>query len=364
MNPTRIYTGKVSGLDYRVWLLMLLICLICMAFFGYRQVIVKSVRKDCKSLMITVNGDNSEVPICKVERLSLFQLSSLKNEKVRWDFDDGTVLENVAIAQHQFKQEGVYKVTATLNGQCVYYKNVLVQPLSVTSRTTPVFDIYLDSMKAMAGSPIRFSGVANFPVQTYTWTVMQTNETKAGEIVTFSFPLPGKYDVQLMIDGDGKKTKIKPIEIVALPQAPLPLPSIDGLDGPGPTLPKFPGGPNPQATTGGTEGTQTNPSVTPTVTEPVANKRTDIDEETFKELLQAILNGEEDLTQLNQYLDYDEKTPVMVNGNKEFVRLKTFCQDNKKAKIKTLKFIKNDKNEISTLNLQVKGKGLFGFLKK
>jgi hypothetical protein len=364
MSTTRLYTGRINGLDYRVWLAMFVLCIICFAWVGYNQLKVKGAsNKSFSSLKIAVDGKESSVLVYPVERLAIFQVLPATKSRIEWEFDDGSPKAYGRIIQHRFQKEGNYIVTAMIDGQHKITQEIVIKNVPSLLTGTQLISIHGDSFKTIAGSQIRLTGVANFPVQSYTWRVLETNDMKEGETVFFSFPAEGKYQVQLIANNDITKTDTRKVEVVAIPSIPSTLPSgfPPQVPGMGPYPPPDGGGGNPKPPKPfeQPEQSQNKPSTQPPTVDVDANKRLDISEETFKELLQSVLNGKEEINRLYDYLDLDETTSVSVNGSEDLTKLKTFCQENKKQKIETLKFKHNDKKEISRLDVKLKSRGFF-----
>jgi hypothetical protein len=361
MSTTRLYTGRISGLDYRVWLAMFVLCIVCFALVGYNQLKVKGASsKSFSSLKIAVDGKESSVLVYPADRLAIFQVLPATYARVEWEFDDGSPKAYGRIIQHRFQKEGNYSVTALVNGQHKITQEIVVKNVPRLLTETQMISIHGDSFKTIAGNQIRLTGVANFPVQTYTWRVMETNDVKEGETVFFSFPGEGKYQVQLIANNDITKSDTRKVEVIAISQTSLPVfPSLV------PGMSQFPppegasGNPKPPKPFEQPEPSSNKLPAQPQPVDANTNKRLDISEEIFKELLQTVLNGQEEISRLYDYLDLDETTSVSVNGSEDLIKLKTFCQENKKKKIESLKFKHNDKKEISRLDVKLKSRGFF-----
>lgn len=364
MNVASINTQMITGLDYRVWLVMVSSWLICIGVFGYnhlRNNIGES--QPCPaSASISVDGNKGEaIAICQPNRLAIFRLDVAPGAKVQWKFDDGKGQVTGSVAQHSFSSEGNYRVIALVNGRCEYKKEVLVKAVISIEPIQKTVIIFADSLKAMAGSQIRFSGVTNFDAVSYQWTVLPTNDVENGEVVSFAFMQAGKYTVKLVVDSDAANSDQKTIEIVALSQptlSPIVPGGMPNLKDLGALIPPgMAGGQQPAANHNGSGSIgSTQPPVTPPVVPP---KPTAISEESLMEILQAILNEEKEVSELYQYLDYDETTLVEITG-KPTMKLSAFCKEKKHRTIETLEFKKDDKNGIQKLKVKLKWKFPFG----
>lgn len=361
MHTATIPTRRLTGLDYRVWLVMLFTWLVCLGLYGYKKLSngTGGTQACAENVGITVNTKEGPVAVCYLDRIAIFQIKAPKGTKVEWNFDDGTAAYGT-IVQHTFAAEGDYTVTARLNGDCKYRQAITVKEAPVSTAEERTVQIIPDSTAPKAGSTVRFYAVCDPPATTYEWTLMETKDVQHEAVASFVFSTAGKYTVQLVVNGDALHPKRRTIEVADLPPPPAANYPFNANGGGNPVVPGQllkPGedpfniqkGPANNPANGGTQPE-------PSKTEP-AKKATGIDPETFKGFLQDVLNGSKELSELYPYLDYGETTLVQVNGKDE-MKIAAFCREKQKKKIEALEFKRDDKNGIQKIKVKLKGKFL------
>lgn len=361
MQTAVVQTQKLSGLDYRVWLVMLVTWLFCLGFYAYQKIAEpKAGSQSAAGLGIVVNGrEKGAIAVCEPNRIAIFQIPAVaSNARVEWDFDDGTTLVGLPVQRHRFAATGSYRVVARVAGGSEYVKEVMVKTPLVIERQAPEVKIFPDSSNISPFSAVGFTAVANFPVATYEWNVLGTNEYKSGERVEFSFPMARKYTVQLVVNGDPATATSRVINVVSAASAgdaPPVMPSNPGdftIDGP------LVGGDNSGTKkTGKTDGesqvkNEAKDSAKTNAAPPA--KALEIDSDTFKGLLQQVLDGKPPAVKLISYLDYGESTKVEVNGAENTVNFDAFCTDYRGRKIQTLSLQKDNFNSIQVIKLKIK----------
>lgn len=363
MNAVGLYTRKITGLDYRVWLSMLIMCLICLALLGYQKIKASStITMTCATnLFITVNGkDANDDAVCYLNQITLFRINAAPGAKVEWNFGDGSDPVEGAIASHTFHSESSYTVQATIDGRCKYAQDIVVQLESVKATEITEIKIYADSNKIMAGTPLRFSCASkNIREETYQWMVLGTDQIQTTKIATFSFPAEGQYTVELMLNNDQTKKAYTKIEVAPIPQTNsinnnIPNPNVGGFDQLGPLIP--PNG-NPSATTGNSQqqgNAGSSAAQEPPKSEPTPPDIQEIDPSTFQSLLQNVLKGGEQIDALYPYLKYKGSTKIEVNGDMPYINLSEFCISKRGRKIKSLEFVKERENQKNIQIIKVK----------
>lgn len=353
MNVATISTRRLTGLDYRIWLVMAACWVVCLGLFGYKKVKATTTTvQPCGAVRILVNGVADDgIAVCNPDVTTLFQAEAPPNVTVEWDFNDGSEAVKDVRAMHKFKAEDDYKVVVTVNGRCEYTKEITVRKIVPGDAVKPSVKIFADSVKATTGSRIRFSAVANVPASSYQWMLLPTAEKQAGEDVTFSFFSAGEFTVQVVINNDPATRQEQKITITDVPQAALPNPG---------SLPSVP----PSVPPGPWDNSNRPPPVPPThnsdtvakVAPPADNIR-EADPETFKGLLQGVLKGDKKATDLYPYLKYEGSTQVEVNNKQPFMSLDDFCNSKRNKKIKKLDFIRQKDNpkHIQTIKVELKG---------
>lgn len=370
MHTAIVPTRRLTGLDYRVWMVMLLTWIVCLGLYGYKKLSsgTGGIQPCAANVSLTVNNKEEPAAVCYLDRIAIFQIKAPKGAKVEWSFDDGTPVAYGTIVQHKYAAEGDYTVSARLNGDCQYKQELTVKETPVSTTEERTVQIIPDSTAPKAGSTVRFFAVCDPPAETYEWRLLETGEVQHEAVASFTFAAAGKYKVQLVLNNDAAHPKTKTIDVADLPTAPAANYPFTAASGGNPVVPGplLKPGDNPfaevqkgPASNGANGGNQPEPSKT----EPAKPKATAIDPETFKNKLQDVLNGDEEMAALYSYLDYQESTMVKIDGEKANVTLKAFCKEHRKEKIETLEFKKDDKTGTWLLvKLEKRGffKKLFG----
>jgi PKD repeat protein len=381
MNATNLFTRRISGMDYRVWIAMLFVCFLSVGLYGYKRIgLTSNNGQPCTTDTITVNGKMVEVVAgCYLNRISLFEVQSEAAATVAWNFGDGTPVEKERIVSHKFIEEGTYRVTATVNGSCE--TDVLVQvsedPLLSGAREKPVIEVYSEPRYPTPGDTVKFRCLTDLPtVTSYEWKVLETNEVKNDAEPTFTFTSARTYTIRLKLNDDPVTETTKPLEVsTKIPQ----VPAIPGNNSPVAGMPPVDAGslgnlvplgaapsntnnaPQPNNNSANnhvTVGSDTSKVVAPP-------KAPEVDPNAFKDLLQNVVDqGGKEPEDLYQYLDYKGSTMVEVNESKSLTPLKEFCKSmrekkKKWRKIESLSFKKDDKKSIQVIQVKVSEKGFW-----
>lgn len=356
MRTATVSTKTLAGLDYRVWLAMVTCWGLCAGVFFYKKNAVGYTQACDAALRIAVNGAADDgLSFCKPDEAILFQVNAPEGARVVWDFNDGTAAVRDVRAIHKFSAEGDYKITATVNGRCEYVKDITVKRPAVMEAVVPAVNIFTDSARITAGGRLRFTAVANIAASSYQWTVLPTNETRSGEEATFDFFVAGEYTVRVMVNNNPAISSEKRITVVEKDAFTMPGPINDFKPEPPPGPWPSPGPPPPGPVVPKTDTVSVKPK-------PVDEKITETDPDTFKGLLQEVLNGEKRVGELYEFLKYAGSTQVQVNNQKPFMQLDVFCETKRKKKIKALDFVRQKDNPkyIQTIKVEVKG-GIWPF---
>ncbi|RYZ30804.1 MAG: hypothetical protein EOO10_01490 [Chitinophagaceae bacterium] len=371
MTATNLYTRKLLGLDYRVWLSMLVMCFACLALVGYMQVKSSSVNAvPCaKEITITINGiEVKDNAVSYLDQLALFHVITEKGAQVEWDFGDGSDIVSGLRARHTFHEESVFPVQVTVNGHCTYVLDVTVRSEPTETIVEPEIIIIPDSTKVTMGGQLRFSCASNLREESYEWRLLGTSEVQTTQTAVFTFENVGVQTVELMLNKDPNKTKRIQIEVspIVMPINNNPL-GVGGSGNPAVPTDLLQPGENPFAQNGQAPG-RPNPSqreglppvAAPETQKPDSTEAIAIDPETFQTLMQAVLNGEKEVADLYPYLHYTESTLVQRRGDDEAVRLTIFCRQNMNRRIQSLEFIRDDRNAVQRIRVAMRRRGPFG----
>lgn len=376
MSAAAIFTRRIMGMDYRVWLVMPAIWLVSLALLGYKYINNKS----CAPASIYIDGKKEEPAVRFINQRIKFEIQTEGAAKIVWDFKDGTdgepdIYRTGPAVYHTFSKEGPYKVVVVVNGTCTYEQDIMVKSRDITNQGRPKIGIfpYPEKPKYSVGDMITFeSEEINIRPMSYEWNVLETGDIQREALATFTFNNAGKYTVQLIINNDPSTVTTKRIEVVAdtplMPNTPDNPVSIDKGPDVG-SLPQLVPQPEKLPDIKGTADSTKDTKGTTNGAAPPKPKPREVDPEAFKALLQSVVNEEgKELEDLYEFLDYKGSTMVEVNGDKNAaIQLKEFCKtmrDKKKnkRKIETLSFIKDNNNSVQRIQVKVPGKGFWDWL--
>lgn len=317
-----IYTRSRMGIDNKVWLTLLITALISVGLLGFRI----ATTEPCYEIHLTLKGV-VEHPFANnyyVGESIIFKANMKKEQKVEWDFGDGTPLRIGEKATHSFIKEGNFLVTATVNGRCMQSLNVHISQVAMSGGGTTASAVA--DPNAIIGKD--FAAIGELSIYqtaatagTYEWTV-EGNAVfppKNGNKVSYSFTDPGTYIVTLKLDNDDAKIYRKTVIVSANPAAaegaaidelpPLPLPA-----------PPTGGGGNPDAGGASVE------------TAAAAEKKFElIPDPILKNQLQDVVEGKETLENIAKNMCDGMNTKVRGNG-KIYANLTLFSEELKGKK--------------------------------
>ncbi len=345
--PAHIYFRTRMGVDYRVWLTLVITFIIALAIFALRL----TMQQSCADISVDVKGtmDHSgKNSYYAGEHLSFTLRALSANAAVEWDFGDGSPSVSGKNASHSFQNEGYFLVTVKINGGCSESMNIRISQMNlptgaglanpVVPGTTMEQVIIGKDYAAVGELSIYQSGE---PAEHYEWVVEEKEQypLKSGPKVSYSFMEAGKYVIRLTLDNDPEKVYRKTVLVRAQPVAgakpedlpPLPLPNPKTGD---------------ESAGSGSEQSIAAPA-------PVNKKFDIIPDQIFKDNFQAIVDGSGTVDEIAQYLCEGANTKVRGNG-KTYANLNLFCEELKgkkgvlgmggKRKIKTV----NAKREVGS----------------
>lgn len=402
MSTAPVLTRRIVGMDYRIWLTMLVTCFISLGLLRYQQITNYQVSNKACADTITVNGKEG-IAICYINRLATFGIQTNGAAKVVWDFGDGSAEVKGSLVSHKFIKAGNYRVVASVNGNCNSEEEVTVKNPPNPDLNKPQkieVKIFQDPTNPKVGSTVTLEGVPNIPinVNSYEWKLFNARNApivKKDSAAIFTFNRPGKYIVQLIINNDPSLIVKKLIEVVAVapPMSEVPnnagsvvggpagftsppvliRPGEDPLNNPNnqqqnqSNQPKVDSSQKSKPDSNQAPKPDINQGAKPDLDSPKAAAKSSavtIDEDSFKDLLQDVIEENKEIDELYEYLDLRGETKVEVNGD-EVVKLRKFCRDpkSKKIKIESLKFSKNENNSIQLIKVKLqKRKGFFDWL--
>ena len=245
-KTSSMYTRSSMGIDYRVWLTLIVTILLSAILFGFKM----ATNVVCHKIDITLKGvvHHQQNTAFFVGESIIFQAKMKNGTDIEWDFGDGSEVVKGAKVNHSFAREGNYMVTATVDGKCVESINVHISQVAMgassgTEAVSITDGIIIGKDFATAGELAIFQSASG--ATAYEWSIENnpTFEVKTAERASYSFTEAGIYIVKLKLDNDDTKVYKKTITVTAakisdggddmveLPPLPLPAPPKDGEAG-------------------------------------------------------------------------------------------------------------------------------------
>lgn len=343
MQSSTIFTRRIMGLDYKVWITMLVLVLISAGLFSY-TIITSDKKATCTPLDIYVNGRSvtDTISFNTGDPIS-FRVAYSPDSKVSWDFGDGVAGEEGFHAIHTYRQEARFTVRAIVNKECVYEKKVTIKVPYIE----PVFgpaDI-IGENEATTGEIVDFSTAR--PATNYEWFVENNSiyPKQSGPKASFKFKRQGTYIVVLLLDQDRKKKFLKTVVV-----------SDDPLFNPDIKNKKALVIPPPEQKVEQPKDTAVI-SLPPTIRRPATKV---ISDDNFKNLVQSVVCEQMLAKDFNQYLCDGENTPVVMNGKR--ITFALLCGEirGKKIKVESVLAIRDADNCVTSLTVKVDKKGWLG----
>lgn len=208
MNSQSSLRQNKMPLDKNVWLVMISSAFLSLVLISYRII----DKKSCIAFSISVKSLlNNESGFYETGETLVFKTSSPQQKDIIWEFNDGTDKEKTAgtSLRHKFLKEGIFTITASINGKCSNEMKVNISNLEkgtklVEDLNNKLFQIYNNPV-TLIGKPELFQ--SNIVGSSYEWKILDksTFPTLSIQYASFTFPKPGTYTVQLTVDHDRKK---------------------------------------------------------------------------------------------------------------------------------------------------------------
>lgn len=349
-----IYTRSRMGIDFRVWLTLLITIILSALLLGFRI----ATDEVCYKINLDLKG------IAAHEQKNTFFVgekvaftAGMKNvREVSWDFGDGTAAVSGTNVTHSFTKEGNFLVTATVNGKCTESVNLHVSRVILLSGNVGNSTINTASDGTIIGKDYAATGELSIyqstvPAAGYEWTI-ENNAAfplKNGDKVSYSFTEPGSYVIRLKLDNDDSKIYRKTVLVTESPKQ-----SAGAMVD---ELPPLPLPPPPKAISENTDahGTGSNSGAGDAVVSAPSNKKVDIiPDPMFTRFFQAYIDGTGSIEDIAQYLCDGMNTKVRGNG-KFYSNLTLFSEELKgkkgmlglggKRKIKSVKAQRDGGNQ-------------------
>lgn len=349
-----IYTRSRMGIDFRVWLTLLITIILSALLLGFRiatDEVCYKINLDLKGIAAHEQKNTFFVG----EKVAF--IAGMKDAReVVWDFGDGTAAVTGASVSHNFTQEGNFLVTATVNGKCtesvnLHVSKVILSGKAVNSAGTTVADgTVIGKDYATTGElSIYQSAIAG---ASYEWTIENDAAfpAKNEDKVSYSFTEPGSYVIKLKLDHDENKVYRKTVLVTESPKQ-----SAGAMVD---ELPPLPLPPPPKAVSENTDahtGSGSNSGAADASVAATANKKVDIiPDPMFTRFFQSYIEGRGSIEDIAQYLCDGMSTKVRGNG-KFYSNLTLFAEELKgkkgmlglggKRKIKSVKAQRDGGNQ-------------------
>lgn len=198
------------GLDYCVWLTMLIAILISAFTFSFKVI----THINCTDFEITATGVRQQANnIFYIGETISFSAAVPSQSSLNWNFGDGTPMsQSKNLIPHSFLKEGKFTVACTINGKCTEIAIIYVIPTPPKSGPTNEPLVATDIIGA---DTIYAGGIGHFtsPIKanySYQWSIATSPDIPVQTTATadFTFYKEGKQTLQLKIDGTKYYSKI------------------------------------------------------------------------------------------------------------------------------------------------------------
>ncbi|HQW83556.1 MAG TPA: PKD domain-containing protein [Ferruginibacter sp.] len=296
MTANRIFTKQSMGLDYRVWRVMLIICILSLGLLSYR--LIDSKKCQPVNFLIKTIIQHTDSVYTTGETLSF--VSSSNKYETTWDFGDNSTKITGQYVTHVYKNAGAYTITASTGTGCETIQNIQVaEPVVAVENDNNVItgQEIVGPASTITGKEEMFTCMVS--AKSYEWSISNYPKmNQQGSTAKFQFPTTGKYLVQVTLDGDRTKRYTKEINVEAAPTAPSIAP-----DEVKPLIPE---------------------SIQP-LPNPSDSKNIKITDEIFKGYLGKVIDKKMTTADFDNYLCYKGDTKVILNG--ELMTFNAMCEE-------------------------------------
>lgn len=296
MTDNRIFTKQLMGLDYRVWRVMLVICILSLGLLSYRLI----DSKKCKPVTFSIKTIVQHADSVYNTGEALSFVSSANDNEIIWDFGDNSDKITGQYVTHFYKNAGAYKVTASTGTGCETIQSIMVSvPVAAAQDDNNVVtgQEIVGPLSTITGKEEMFTCMVT--AKTYEWSISNYPKmNQQGSTAKFQFPTTGKYLVQVTLDGDRTKRYTKEISVEAAPIAPSTAP-----DEVKPLIPE---------------------SIQP-LPNPTDSKNIKITDDIFKGYLEKVIDKKMTTADFDNYLCYKGDTKVILNG--DLMSFNAMCEE-------------------------------------
>lgn len=342
MRVSSINSNKILGLDSSILVTFTIVSVLSLGLLGYKL----AEEEECLPATLSKKNLNGALEGFKPNETIQFSLFVPGSKApITWDFGDKSPSETGSLVSHIFNKPGSYEVIAKVNGRCEETTIVKVEPETAPVKPTDELAsnsnlpttaglVQASNYQPLVNQQVTFS--SNLTGKSYQWSVEGPGsfEVKTTNVATYSFPVPQRYTVKLMLDNNPNKVYTAIVLVAPLPKPAAPVVTLPIQ--PKPLL-------TPQG--GGDGGTATNPApaVTTPVQQPTVQQPTRpesapaepaakpvanflyIKEPKFQEMLEAVISGTKNVSDFKRYLCDGENTEVIENG--KTITFEKLCQN-------------------------------------
>ena len=172
------YRRQWMGLDKTVWLVFITMFSLSAILLGFKL----ATHVPCSPIAIAAKGtvDHDRPNLFYINEGILFTASMKDQQKISWDFGDGSPLVEDSAAAHFYINEGTYPVTVTVNDKCTELFMVRIK------KKEPVFVSNTENSKPATGD-------------TMNSVVTQTNNIDLSQFDLGPLPNPPELDSTVVI---------------------------------------------------------------------------------------------------------------------------------------------------------------------
>ncbi|MDB5247043.1 MAG: cell surface protein, partial [Segetibacter sp.] len=212
MHSESIITGRRMYLDNNVWLVMIVTSILCLGLVGYKFI----SKEPCTPFTLGVTGAKDDKGVYELGQPLIFRASLATDKEIVWSFGDKTELQSSTngMVRHTFTKEGIFNVTALINGRCTgddLRLHIKKGDLSVEKLNIKTPRI-LGNLNPIAGKTQTY--ISDVIGTDYEWKILDKTAfpTINKQSASFTFPTAGLYRLQLTVDHD-RNNKRATIEI-------------------------------------------------------------------------------------------------------------------------------------------------------
>jgi len=351
------------SLDTNVWLVMLVTAILSLGLISYNLIDNES----CVPFAISAKGVTSNQDgVYEPGETIIFRTSLPEEKEITWVFGDNTARQKTVSVnmRHKFMKEGVFTVTAMLNGVCnneikvniKKSKNSILSGDDAGAAAPQIFG----NLAPVEGKSERY--ISDVIGNSYEWKILDKASfpTINDQYAFFTFPKPGLYVLQLTVDHDRRKRsqlEINVTENLAKSKGPKQqnVPVLIPYDVRPPKSDK-------QAEKQPEKAPEPEKLPEPVVEAP-KKKIINIRNEIFQSKLEGVVQGQNDVHDFDAYLPDGGNTKVLINDEKSYKTFAQLCQEiggKKKIVIESVQLMRAEDNMIQQIKVKYKKKGLFG----